>query len=266
MLKRRIIPFLPIRDGKIVKGVHFTGMRNPNDPIEAVAAYDTQGADEVFLCDESTTQEGHRRFIDVLTRLSTQSFLPITVAGDIRDENNVVAMIRAGADKVAINDAAISHPPIAEQWVKQFGASTIVAEITVKRIHPQPHDLNPMAEVIIHQGTRPTGLEAITWSLQLNRLGVGELYVRSIDRDGNKDGYDLWLIRSIAASVSIPVVAGGGVGTVEHIRQGLADDGGQANGALVGTFFHFGLNTIDQAKQYLDQHGIPVRLSNSNSA
>ncbi|HLT39243.1 MAG TPA: imidazole glycerol phosphate synthase subunit HisF [Enhygromyxa sp.] len=259
MLKRRIIPCLDVKNGRVVKGVHFKGLRDAGDPVEAARAYDRQGADELCLLDITATTEGRETFVDVVRNVAPQIFCPLTVGGGVRREDDVRRLLMAGADKVAINSAAVSSPPLIKKLAKRYGSQAIVVAVDVKRMPALPRDEEPLYEVVIHGGTRSTGLEAMRWCEQVAELGAGEILLTSMDKDGTRDGYDLWVTREVARRVPVPVIASGGVGSLEHLRQGLALGEGEADAALAASIFHFGLYTIAQAKQYLAEHGIPVR-------
>jgi len=259
MLKRRIIPCLDIRSGRVVKGVHFGGLRDPEDPVEAARAYDTQGADELCLIDITGTTEGRETFLEVVRRVSPSLFVPLMVGGGIRREHDVQRLLDAGADRVVVNSAAVQNPKLVEQLAKVYGSQSVVGAVDVRRLSPRPGDREPLFEVVVHEGTRSTGLDALHWCEQLASLGVGEILLTSMDRDGTRDGYDLWITREVARRVPVPVIASGGVGSLEHIREGLATGMGEADAALAASIFHFGLYTIAQAKKYLLEHDIPVR-------
>jgi len=259
MLKRRIIPCLDVKNGRVVKGVHFKGLRDAGDPVEAARAYDRQGADELCLLDITATTEGRETFVEVVRNVAPQLFCPLTVGGGIRREDDVRRLLNAGADKVAINSAAVTSPLLIKRLAKRYGSQAIVVAVDVKRMPALPRDEEPIYEVVIHGGTRSTGLEAMRWCEQVAELGAGEILLTSMDKDGTRDGYDLWVTREVARRVPVPVIASGGVGSLEHLRQGLALGEGEADAALAASIFHFGLYTISQAKQYLSEHGIPVR-------
>jgi len=259
MLKRRIIPCLDIKNGRVVKGVHFGGLRDAGDPVDAARAYDAQGADELCLLDITATTEGRETFVDVVRRVAPQLFVPLTVGGGIRRAEDVRRLLNAGADKVAINSAAVVNPLLIKNVSERYGTQAIVAAVDVKRMPPVAGDREPLYEVVIHGGTRSTGLDAIRWCEQLAEYGAGEILLTSMDRDGTRDGYDLWITREVSRRVPISVIASGGVGNLDHIRAGLATGEGEAEAALAASIFHFGLYSIAQAKKYLIEHNIPVR-------
>lgn len=266
MLKRRIIPCLDVKNGRIVKGVHFKGLRDAGDPVEASRAYDSQGADEICLLDITATTEGRETFVEVVRRVAPQLFVPLTVGGGIRRESDVRRLLEAGADKVALNSAAVSSPKLITTVAEKYGSQAIVVAVDVRRMPEQPGDTEPLYEVVINGGSRGTGLEAIRWCEEAAKRGAGEILLTSMDRDGTREGYDLWITRTISRHVSIPVIASGGVGSLEHLCEGLANDKGAADAALAASIFHFGLYTIGQAKAFLHQQGIPVRPMQSRSA
>ena len=259
MLKRRIIPCLDIKNGRVVKGVHFGGLRDAGDPVEAARAYDMQGADEICLLDITATTEGRETFLEVVRRVSPSLFVPLTVGGGIRREQDVRRLLQAGADKVAVNSAAVQNPLLVKQLSERYGSQAIVGAVDVRRLPPKPGDKDPLYEVVVQGGTRGTGLEALIWCETLAELGAGEILLTSMDRDGTRDGYDLWITREVSRRVAVPVIASGGVGSLEHLREGLASGEGEADAALAASIFHFGLYTINQAKKYLAEHNIPVR-------
>ncbi len=259
MLKRRIIPCLDIKNGRVVKGVHFVGLRDTGDPVEAARAYDRQGADEICMLDITATVEGREMFLDVVKRVAGQIFAPLTVGGGIRRETDVRKLLLAGADKVAINSAIVANPKLIKRVAEKYGSQCIVAAVDVRQMAPLAGEERAPYEVVIHGGTRSTGLDAIAWCEQVAELGAGEILLTSMDRDGTRNGYDLWITREISRRVSIPVIASGGVGSLDHLRSGLADDEGSADAALAASIFHFGLYTIAQAKQFLHERRIPVR-------
>lgn len=259
MLKRRLIPCLDIKNGRVVKGVHFANLRDTGDPVEAARAYDAQGADELCLFDTTATAESRDSFIDVVRRVAGQVFTPLTVGGGMHREADVRRMLSVGADKVAINSAAVQNPLLIRQLADRYGSQCIVVAVDARRMKPLPGDSGPLYEVVMHGGTRPTGLDAFRWCEQVAEFGAGEILLTSMDREGTRDGFDLVLTREVSRRVSIPVITSGGVGSLEHLRQGLDPRQGGADAALAASIFHFGLYTIAQAKHYLAEHGIPVR-------
>lgn len=259
MLKRRIIPCLDVKDGRVVKGVHFKGLRDAGDPVEASRAYDKQGADEIALLDIAATTEGRETFVEVVRRVAPQIFVPLTVGGGIRRESDVRRLLNAGADKVAVNSAAVTNPKLIKRLTDEYGSQCIVIAIDVRRVEARDDDEEPIYEVVINGGSRGTGVEALWWCERVAELGAGEILLTSMDKDGTRNGYDLWITREVVKRVPVPVIASGGVGNLEHLRQGLAPDAGSADAALAASVFHFGLYSIAQAKHYLAEHGIPVR-------
>lgn len=259
MLKRRVIPCLDIKNGRVVKGVHFANLRDTGDPVEAARAYDSQGADELCLLDITATTEGRDTFVDVVRRVAGQIFTPLTVGGGVRREADVRRLLGAGADKVAINSAAVANPLLIRRLADTYGSQCIVVAVDVRQMKPLPGDKAPLYDVVIHGGTRSTGVEALRWCEQAAELGAGEILLTSMDKDGTRDGYDLTITRAVSRAVPIPVIASGGVGSLEHLRQGLDPKFAGADAALAASIFHFGLYTIAQAKAYLAEHGVPVR-------
>jgi cyclase len=257
MLKRRIIPCLDIKNGRVVKGVHFGRLRDTGDPVEAARAYDKQGADEICLLDITATTEGRRTFLDVVSRVAPQLFVPLTVGGGIRRADDVRRLLNAGADKVAINSAAVANPLLVEELAKQFGSQEIVGAVDVRRMPTLPTDTDPLYEVVIHGGTRSTGLEAIRWCEQLTEYGAGEILLTSMDRDGTRSGFDLALTRAVADAVPVPVIASGGVGALDDLADGIEYGGAEA--VLAASIFHFGEHTVAEAKRCMAARGIEVR-------
>lgn len=259
MLKRRVIPCLDIKNGRVVKGIHFAGIRDPGDPMEAVCAYDQQGADEICLFEVTGTSEGWERFIDIVQKISPQVFTPIIAGGGIRREHDVERLFMAGADKIAINSAIVTNPLMIDELVKRHGSPSIVAAVDVRKVREIGDEIHPIYEVMIHGGTRSTGLEAIEWCKQVAAYGVGEILLTSTPRESTHTGYDLEITRAVSLHVSVPVIASGGVGNLDHLRAALAENEGAADAVLAASIFNFGLYTVDQAKQYLAEHHIPVR-------
>jgi len=253
MLARRIIPCLDVRAGRVVKGVAFVDLRDAGDPVECATRYDASGADEIALLDITASHEGRGTWLDVVSKTAEATFVPLTVGGGVREAADVRALLSAGADKVSINTAAVKDPSLLERCAGSWGSQAIVVAIDAKRAAD-----GKSWEVYIHGGRTATGLDALAWAQKAVGLGAGEILLTSMDRDGTKEGYDLELTRAVADAVGVPVIASGGVGTLEHLRQGLVE--GRADAALAASIFHMGQHTIGEAKRYLAQHGVPVRL------
>lgn len=251
MLAKRIIPCLDVKDGKVVKGVNFLNLRDAGDPVEAAEYYDEQGADELTFLDITASHENRRFILDIIERTAEKVFMPLTVGGGVRNLEDIRLLLRAGADKVTINTAAIKNPQFLAQAAERFGSQCIVSAIDAKK-------RNESWEVYTHGGRVPTGIDALKWAEQVERLGAGEILLTSMDRDGTKLGYDLDLLRWVSELVSIPVIASGGAGTLEHLYQGLTL--GKADAVLVASIFHYKEYTIPLAKEYLREKGIIVRL------
>jgi cyclase len=251
MLTRRIIPCLDVKDGRVVKGVQFVGLRDAGDPVECAAAYDAQGADEVCFLDISASHEGRATLVDVVARTADQVFAPLTVGGGVREVEDVRRLLNAGADKIAINTAAVQKPELVEAAADRFGSQAIVVAVDARRS-------GAGWEVYVHGGRTPTGLDAVDWAARVAALGAGEILLTSMDRDGTRAGYDLELTRAVAERVPVPVVASGGVGTLEHLAEGLLE--GKADAVLAASIFHFGEHTVGSVKKYLAGRGLPVRL------
>src|SRR5579884_1756989 len=254
MLTRRIIPCLDVTDGRVVKGVNFVNLRDAGDPVELAAFYNEQGADEVVFLDITASYERRATMLDVVARTAEQVFIPITVGGGIRTVDDIRAILGAGADKTSLNTSAVMHPGLITAGSEQFGAQCIVLAIDA-RSNPA---MTGGYEVFIHGGRTPTGLDAVEWARRGVELGAGEVLLTSMDRDGTKQGYDLALLGKITSAVSVPVIASGGVGALEHFYDGLVTGG--ADAALAASIFHFGEYTIQQVKTYLHERSVPVRL------
>ena len=253
MLAKRIIPCLDVKDGRVVKGVNFLNLRDAGDPVEAAQLYDRQGADELVFLDITASHEKRKIIIDVVHRTAQRIFMPLTVGGGINSTDEIRELLRAGADKVSINTAAVRRPDFVREAAEMFGSQCIVVAIDAKR-RPDRQDC---WEVVTHGGRTPTGLDAVAWARQVESLGAGELLLTSMDRDGTQAGYDLALTRRIAEAVHIPVIASGGVGSLEHLHQGLTAGG--ADAVLAASIFHFGEHTVGDAKAYLHTRGVVVR-------
>ena len=259
MLARRVIPCLDLRDGRVVKGVNFLGLRDAGDPVETAARYDADGADEITLLDITATHEGRGAMLDVVARTADVTSTPLTVGGGVRSVDDVRALLAAGADKVSMNSSAVKTPELVQRCADKWGRQAVVVAIDAKRRQKAGPGSPPTWEVFIQGGRVATGLDAVEWAAEMDRFGAGELLVTSMDRDGTLAGYDLELTRAIADAVSIPVVASGGVGTLEHLRAGLVEGG--ADAALAASIFHDGKHSIAEAKRFLARAGVPVRLS-----
>lgn len=252
MLMKRIIPCLDVTAGRVVKGTNFVNLRDAGDPVELAALYDKAGADELVFLDITASSDGRATMLDVVRRTAEQVFIPFTVGGGIRTVEDMRLMLKAGADKIGINTAAIKNPQVISEGANKFGSQCIVVAIDARQVGPEKW------EVFIHGGRTATGINAVDWAVKAEELGAGEILLTSMDRDGTKEGFDLALTRTIAEHVQIPVIASGGVGNLEHIAEGLSE--GMADAALAASIFHFGEYTIQQTKEYLKQRNIPVRL------
>jgi cyclase len=255
MLARRVIPCLDVKDGRVVKGVRFLDLADAGDPVEAAIAYDRQGADELVFLDITASHEGRATMLDVVRRTAEAVYLPLTVGGGLGSLEDVRTLLRAGADKVSLNTAAVARPELIRDAAVRFGSQCIVVAIDAKRRVTAP---DPTFEVYTHGGRRPTGRDAVAWAREAVDLGAGEILLTSMDRDGTRDGYDLELTRAIAEAVSVPVIASGGVGTLAHLYDGLVL--GKADAVLAASIFHFGEHTVPDAKRYLRARGVPIRL------
>jgi cyclase len=249
-VRARVIPCLDVADGRVVKGVNFVALRDAGDPVEQARAYDAAGADELCFLDISASHEGRGTLIDVVRRTAEVCFMPLTVGGGVRSAEDARALLLAGADKVAVNSAAVSRPEVVAEIADRFGSQCVVASVDARKVGDR-------WEVFTHGGRRETGLDAIEHALNLARLGAGELLITSMDRDGTRDGYDLDLIRTIADQIDVPVVASGGVGGLHHLVEGIRD--GHASAVLAASIFHFGEASIADAHAALAAAGIPVR-------
>lgn len=252
MLAKRIIPCLDVNKGRVVKGVKFINLRDAGDPVELAAAYDREGADEVVFLDITASHEHRDIVIDMVRRTAEKVFIPFAVGGGIRTVEDIRLILSAGADKVSMNTAAVRNPELIAQAAEKFGSQCIVVAIDAKQVGPERW------EVFVGGGRTPTGLDCLEWARRAEELGAGEILLTSMDRDGTKDGYDIPLTRAVSDAVRIPVIASGGVGTMEHIAEGLTAGG--ADAALAASIFHFGEYSIRQVKEYLAERGIPVRL------
>jgi cyclase len=273
MLAKRIIPCLDVKDGRVVKGVQFLDLRDAGDPVEAALAYDAQGADELVFLDITASHEDRSIMLDVVRRTAEVLYIPLTVGGGLRTVDDVRVLLRAGAEKVSFNTAALARPAVIREAAERFGSQCIVVAIDARRTEPAPDPATSSNRpptprsgqtapatrwsVYTHGGRRPTGRDAVEWAQEAVALGAGEILLTSMDRDGTKDGYDLELTRTIADAVTVPVIASGGAGTLEHFREAFVE--GDASGALAASLFHFGTYTIGEVKDYLAERGVEVR-------
>jgi cyclase len=255
VLCKRLIPCLDVKDGRVVKGVQFVNLRDAGDPVEAAQAYDAQGADELVFLDITASHEGRAIMLDVVRRTAEGIYMPLTVGGGVRSVDDIRTLLRAGADKVSLNTAALERPELVSDAARAFGSQCIVVAIDAKRERGAGP---PRWQVYTHGGRRPAGRDAVEWAREVVRLGAGEILLTSMDRDGTGDGYDLELTRAVAEAVSVPVIASGGAGSLDHLRQSVVE--GKADAALVASLFHFGRHSIREAKEYLRDRGVAVRL------
>lgn len=259
-LKTRLIPCLDVAGGRVVKGVQFVDLVDAGDPVEAAIAYDAAGADELTFLDITASHEGRDTIFDVVARTAEHCFMPVTVGGGVKSIEDIRKLLLAGADKVAINSAAVNDPDFISRAADKFGNQCIVVSVDARqRLEERPGGDNRSEwEIYTHGGRRATGLDAVEFAARMVERGAGELLVTSMDRDGTKSGFDLKLTRAIADSVEVPVIASGGVGTLQHLVEGVTE--GHASAVLAASIFHFGTFTIPQAKQYLREHGVAVRM------
>ena len=253
MLKVRVIPCLDVKDGRVVKGVNFEGLRDAGDPVEAARAYDAAGADELCCLDIAASLENRGTILDLASRTAEQCFMPLTIGGGVRTPEDVRALLLAGADKASFNSAAVANPDVVNASANKFGSQCVVVAIDAKTVAPGRW------EIFTHGGTRATGIDAVAFARDMAARGAGEILLTSMDRDGTKAGYNLALTRAIADAVPVPVIASGGVGTLDHLVEGVTE--GHASAVLAASIFHFGTYTIQEAKEALAAAGVPVRLT-----
>jgi len=253
MLTKRIIPCLDVKDGRVVKGVSFVNLRDAGDPVEVAAIYDREGADELCFLDITASHENRKTIIDVVEQTAARVFMPVTVGGGVRTLDDIRALLNAGADKVSINTTAVQQPEFVREAAQRFGTQCIVVAIDAKR-----QEAGGQWQVYTHGGRKATGLDAVEWAQRMEGYGAGEILLTSMDQDGRQNGYDLALTAAVSARLSIPVIASGGVGTLEHLYDGLVQ--GKADAVLAASIFHYRTHTIQQAKTYLRERGVPVRL------
>jgi cyclase len=252
MRAARVIPCLDVTNGRVVKGINFVDLRDAGDPVELAARYDAEGADELVFLDITASSDGRRTMVDMVERTAEQVFIPFTVGGGIRAVSDARTMLRAGADKVSVNTAAVERPELIADIAAEFGAQCCVCAIDAKRTAD-----GQGYEVYLHGGRTPTGIDAVRWAVDATRLGAGEILLTSMDRDGTKEGFDLGLTRAVADAVGVPVVASGGVGELRHLVDGVVE--GHATGVLAASIFHFGQHTIAEAKAVMTAAGVQVR-------
>jgi cyclase len=249
----RIIPCLDVDNGRVVKGTNFVGLKDAGDPVEIAKRYNQEGADELTFLDISASHQGRETTIQMVQEVAKQLFIPLTVGGGIRELSDIEQMLHSGADKVSINTAAIKNPELVKRAAQHFGNQCIVVAIDAKKTADEKW------EIFTHGGRNPTGLDAIEWAKKMADYGAGEILLTSMDRDGTKEGFDLLLTPAISESISVPVIASGGVGNLQHLADGIKK--GKAQAVLAASIFHFGEYTIGQAKQYLQKQNIPMRLA-----
>jgi imidazole glycerol-phosphate synthase subunit HisF len=254
VLAKRVIPCLDVDRGRVVKGVRFVDLRDAGDPVELASRYEEEGADEIVFLDITASHEGRGPMLDVATRTAESVFIPLTVGGGVQAVDDIRALLKAGADKVAVNTAAVARPDLVREAAEEFGSQAIVVAIDARRRESQ-------WEVFVEGGRTATGLDAVTWANTVCGLGAGEILLTSMDRDGTTDGYDLELTRAVAREVPVPVIASGGAGRPDHLAQAVAPDEGRAEAALAASVFHFGTFSIEDAKGAIAARGLPVRLT-----
>ncbi|KAB2952663.1 imidazole glycerol phosphate synthase subunit HisF [Heliorestis acidaminivorans] len=257
MLTKRIIPCLDVHAGRVVKGTNFVNLRDAGDPVELAALYDREGADELVFLDITASSDGRAIMLDVVRRTAEEVFIPFTVGGGLRTVEDIREMLKAGADKVSLNTSAVQTPELIEESAKKFGTQCIVVAIDARRRRNEAGETTEGWEVYIHGGRTPTGLDVLEWAQKVESLGAGEILLTSMDCDGTKDGYDIALCRTISEALTIPVIASGGVGNLEHIYEGLTE--GKADAALAASIFHYKEYTIRESKAFLEERGVPVR-------
>ena len=268
-LAKRIIPCLDVDNGRVVKGVKFVDIRDAGDPVEIARRYDREGADEITFLDITATHDNRNTMVDVVRQVASEVFIPLTVGGGIRTLDDIRRMLNAGADKVGINSAAVFNPEFVREAAERFGSQCIVVAIDAKKVYRQNEDDRPahssddpsasaMWEIFTHGGRKATGIDAIAWAKKMVDYGAGEILLTSMDRDGTREGFDLALTRAISEAVTVPVIASGGVGCLDHLADGVIE--GKADAVLAASIFHFAEHTIRQAKQHMASRGIEVRL------
>jgi len=258
MLAKRIIPCLDVTGGRVVKGVNFVALRDAGDPVEIAARYNEQGADELTFLDITATSDGRDLILHMIEAVASQVFIPLTVGGGVRSVDDVRRLLNAGADKVSFNSAAVAHPQVIRDASEKYGAQCIVVAIDAKQRVQDDPDAPPAWDVYTHGGRKNTGLDAVAWARQMAEFGAGEILLTSMDRDGTRAGFNLPLTRAVADAVPVPVIASGGVGSLEHLAEGIQQGG--ADAVLAASIFHYGEHTVGEAKAFMAARGIPMRF------
>ncbi|GGB96468.1 imidazole glycerol phosphate synthase subunit HisF [Pseudoduganella buxea] len=253
MLAKRIIPCLDVTNGRVVKGVNFTELRDAGDPVEIARRYDEQGADELTFLDITASSDNRGLILDIIEAVASQVFIPLTVGGGVREVGDVRRLLNAGADKISLNTSAVSNPQLVHDASQKHGSQCIIVAIDAKQVAPGKW------EVFTHGGRKATGLDAVEWARKMEAMGAGELLLTSMDRDGTKSGFDLELTRAVSDAVSVPVIASGGVGGLQDLADGIIK--GRADAVLAASIFHYGQHTVQEAKRFMAQQGIPMRLA-----
>jgi cyclase len=254
-LAKRIIPCLDVNNGRVVKGVQFVDIRDAGDPVEVAKRYNEQGADEITFLDITASHEARDTTLHTVERMAGEVFIPLTVGGGVRELQDIRNLLNAGADKVAINSAAIHNPEFVREAAQRFGSQCIVVAIDAKQVE---QGATPRWEIFTHGGRKATGIDAIAWATKMTEFGAGEILLTSMDRDGTKNGFDLALTSRMTSAINVPVIASGGVGSLQHLVDGIVTGG--ADAVLAASIFHFGQHTVPEAKRYMAEHGITVRL------
>jgi cyclase len=257
-LAKRIIPCLDVDNGRVVKGVQFVDIRDAGDPVEIARRYNEQGADEITFLDITASHEGRDTTVKTVEKMASEVFIPLTVGGGIRECQDIRRMLNAGADKVGINTAAIHNPDFVQEAAARFGSQCIVVAIDAKQVQVATNDQPARWEIFTHGGRKPTGIDAVEWAVKMTAFGAGEILLTSMDQDGVKKGFDVGLTRAVSEAVSVPVIASGGVGNLQHLVEGITE--GHADAVLAASIFHFGEYTVADAKRYMAERGIEVRV------
>lgn len=257
-LAKRIIPCLDVENGRVVKGVQFVDIRDAGDPVEVARRYNEQGADEITFLDITASHEGRDTTVKTVERMASEVFIPLTVGGGIRECQDIRRMLNAGADKVGINTAAIHNPDFVREAAERFGSQCIVVAIDAKQVAAATDTSAGRWEIFTHGGRKPTGIDAVEWAVRMTAYGAGEILLTSMDQDGVKKGFDVGLTRAVSEAVSVPVIASGGVGNLQHLVEGITE--GHADAVLAASIFHFGEYTVQEAKRYMAARGIEMRI------